>query len=80
MEATIAKWGNSLALRLPREIAKTAKLAEGDPVALSIENEALVIRPTRKSFKLSELLDGYERPAGNSDEVDWGAPKGDEAW
>ena len=80
MQGTIAKWGNSLGVRLPRHIAESAKLAEGESVNFSVEDGALVIRPTRKKFKLSDLLANYERPDAKSDEVDWGKPQGDEAW
>jgi antitoxin component of MazEF toxin-antitoxin module len=67
-------------VRLPRHIVESAKLAEGESVNFSIEDGALVIRPTRKRFKLADLLNGYQRSEIKSDEVDWGQPKGDEAW
>jgi antitoxin MazE len=73
---TIFKSGNSLAVRLPRHIAESAKLSEGQCVELTVEDEALVVRPSRKKLKLADLLAGYER----RDEVDWGGPVGDEAW
>lgn len=75
--ATVSKWGNSLALRLPQHLAESVKLTEGQTVEFAVEDEALVIRPTRKKPKLADLLKGYERRAG---EADWGAPVGDEAW
>ncbi len=74
---TVSKWGNSLALRLPAHVAESAKLTAGQTVELAVEDEALVIRPTRKKIKLADLLDGYERRTG---EADWGKPVGDEAW
>lgn len=66
-----------MALRLPRGLAESAKLSEGQTVELAVKDQMLVVRPTRKKFKLAELLEGYERREG---EVDWGAPVGDEAW
>ncbi|MEN5147205.1 AbrB/MazE/SpoVT family DNA-binding domain-containing protein [Brevundimonas diminuta] len=75
--ATVSKWGNSLALRLPQHLAESVRLTEGQTVELAVEDEALVIRPTRKKLKLADLLEGYERRTG---EVDWGQPKGDEVW
>jgi antitoxin MazE len=76
MRATIAKWGNSLALRLPRNIAEGAKLVEGAPVDLEVEGDSIRVTPRRPKFKLADLLIG-ERASG---EVDWGEPKGDEVW
>lgn len=75
---TIAKWGNSLALRLPRHIANDVKFVEGQSVEMEVVNDTLVIRPTRQRFKLADLLAGYER--NEAVEADWGQPKGDEAW
>ncbi len=75
---TIAKWGNSLALRLPRHIVDDVKFAEGQSVEIEVVNDTLVIRPTRQRFKLADLLAGYER--NEAVEADWGQPKGDEAW
>ncbi len=77
MQGTVAKWGNSLAVRLPRHLAESARLGEGVTVSLEIEDEALVIRPTRKRFKLADLL---AQESAKHDEVDWGKPKGDEVW
>jgi antitoxin MazE len=76
MHATISKWGNSLALRLPRNLAEEVHLSEGASVDLVVEDGALKITPSRKKFKLSDLL--AEEPRAS--EVDWGKSKGDEAW
>jgi len=37
MTATIQKWGNSLALRIPPAVAKHTHVQEGDPVVLKAE-------------------------------------------
>jgi antitoxin MazE len=85
-EALICKWGNSLALRLPRHVADQVRLVEGSTVYLEVEADgALKVTPTRKKFKLAELLEGHprrdsDRTAEKSPEVDWGPPKGDEVW
>jgi antitoxin MazE len=76
MRTTITKWGNSLALRLPRHLAEEVKLVEGATVSLEIEDGSLRVTPIRPKFKLSELLAG-ERHAG---EYNWGEAKGDEGW
>ena len=56
-ETTISKWGNSLAVRIPLMIAKQAGIAEGDSIAMALDNEgAIVLRPTRRRYQLSELV------------------------
>jgi len=78
MQGTISKWGNSLALRLPRHIAEGVKLSEGQTVDLEIADETLIVRPARKRFRLKELLADYQRHERG--ETEWGPPKGDEVW
>jgi len=79
MTTTIAKWGNSLALRLPRNIAEDARMFEGTPVALHVEGERLVVTPARPKYKLSDLLKNM-RVENRHDEVDWGKARGEEEW
>lgn len=68
-----------MALRLPRHIAEGVKLTEGQTVDLEIADETLIVRPTRKRFRLKDLLAGYERRHSHP-ETDWGPPTGDEVW
>jgi antitoxin MazE len=79
MQTTVSKWGNSLALRLPRHIAESVRLTEGQTVEFEIEDETLIVRPTRKRLKLANLLADYHR-RDPKDEIDWGQPVGDEIW
>lgn len=84
MHGTISKWGNSLALRLPRHVADQVHLVEGSTVQFEIDDGTLKVIPSRKRFKLSELLEGEPRRARTKEnptaEVDWGKPSGDETW
>jgi len=82
MKSAIAKWGNSLALRLPRALAESASLREGSPVELRIEGDSLVVTPTRPRYRLDELLASYDPQDGpdTSKEVDWGSSRGREEW
>lgn len=82
MNSTICKWGNSLALRLPKYIADEVRLVEGTTVDLVVEDGVLKVTPSRQKFRLSELLEGEQKRAKNvpSTEIDWGKPAGDEAW
>jgi antitoxin MazE len=57
MEAKVRKWGNSLAIRIPRAFAEELELADDTSVELSLEDDALVIhRATESSLRLHDLL------------------------
>lgn len=80
MQATINRWGNSLALRLPKHVADEARLVEGACVDVELKDGMICLKPTRKKFKLSELLAGEPARSTEMKEDDWGKPAGDEAW
>jgi antitoxin MazE len=79
-DSRIAKWGNSLAVRIPLAVAKQAGLAEGDSVKLTLDGEGgIVLRPSRRKYGLSELV--AQITAKNCHrETDWGRPQGEEIW
>lgn len=79
MRTSIGKWGNSLALRLPRKLAEDIGLVEGTTVDLCVEGDALVVVPARKKYRLSDLL-AETKPEVQQAETEWGAPRGKEAW
>ncbi len=79
MEAKIRHWGNSLALRIPRDYAQNLQLQEGSAVTLELRDGALLIRPDRQKPTLDALLRGVT-PELVSGEEDWGAPQGAEEW
>ena len=75
----IAKWGNSLGLRLPKSVALEAQVDEGDRVDVSVKHGAIVIRPSRPTYTLEKLV-GKITPRNRHDESGWGMPIGHEAW
>lgn len=78
MKTNVAKWGNSLAVRLPRHVAEEMRLAEGSSVDINVESGVLVLRPARPRYKLGDLLGGLNRKAMRAAWT-WGADKGREA-
>ncbi len=78
MQGQIGKWGNSLALRLPRSLAADVRFHEGTRVDLYIDDGSLVVRVARPKYKLAELLSGEKRRKHK--EVDWGNGEGEEDW
>ena len=75
----LAKWGNSLGLRLPKSVAREAQLDEGDTVDVSVDNGAIVIRPSRPRYSLDELVRRIT-VRNRHQESDWGTAIGDEVW
>jgi len=53
MNLQLAKWGNSLALRIPAEIVRSIGIKEGDSVEASLTADGgLAIRPARWDRKI----------------------------
>jgi antitoxin MazE len=79
-DTQVSKWGNSLAVRIPRGIAKEARFTEGDRLTLNISRDgSIVLRPTRRKYELRELVSQIS-PKNLHSETDWGQPTGKETW
>ena len=77
---TIQKWGNSLAVRIPRDIAEELDLSEGKHVMIKHKDGMLTVRPVQiPSYSLKELLKGVTKMNLHK-EIDWGPPRGKEIW
>lgn len=80
MTFQIAKWGNSLGVRIPREIAKQLHMEEGTAVTFTVVDGSLMIQAqTRKKYTLSELLEGMTEDNFHP-ETNTGTPVGNEIW
>ena len=79
MTTQLAKWGNSLALRIPKNIAAEANVEDGDAVDVSVENGAIVVRATAASYSIEDLARGITK-RNRHVETDWGVPVGNESW
>lgn len=75
----VARWGNSLGLRLPKAVAREARIDEGDSVDVSVDDGAIVVRPSRARYSLDELV-GRITVRNRHAETGWGGPVGDEVW
>jgi antitoxin MazE len=77
MTATIQKWGNRLALRIPKAVAKQIQIQEGDPVTLKVGAAGLTVKAISKRLELDDLLRKVT-PKNLHSESDWGADCGRE--
>lgn len=59
MKNRVQKWGNSLAVRIPRSFAKAMGWEENAPIAMSLEDGSLIIKTDReRAWDLGSLLGG----------------------
>jgi antitoxin MazE len=75
----VTRWGNSLAVRIPKHLAEQTNITEGSEVELGVADGAVTVRPKARSYTLQELLDQVT-PENRHDEIDWGEPQGREIW
>jgi antitoxin MazE len=80
METVIKKWGNSLALRIPKPLADEVGLEEDSAVDLFLEEGKLVIAPAMAPRYALESLLAEVTVENLHDEVDVGVAVGVEAW
>ncbi|MBI2623890.1 AbrB/MazE/SpoVT family DNA-binding domain-containing protein [Candidatus Parcubacteria bacterium] len=80
MSTKVQKWGNSLAVRLPKEVAVKFGLKEGAVVQIVPSVKNIILKPvSRKRLTLRDLV-GEITPKNRHDEVSWGKPRGREVW
>ena len=80
MQTTIQKWGNSLAVRIPKAFVKEAHVAYGTLVDMSVEDGKIVIDPhAEPEYRLEDLLKGVTNRNLHA-EVATGGAVGREAW
>ncbi len=77
MQVQIARWGNSLGLRIPKDLAARAGLRAGSSVEIVAEGDRIVITPARPRYALADLLEGVT-PEAMRDAFDWGPDRGRE--
>lgn len=80
MESRVQKWGNSLALRIPKPLAAEIGLEDNSAVELSLRNGKLVIAPvSQPALSLEQLLSQVTKQNLHR-EVDTGSALGGEMW
>jgi antitoxin MazE len=79
MTVAVRRWGNSLALRIPKDIATTLLIEDNSLVELTVEEKTLTIKPTTTHTYLEELVSQIT-PQNLHHEVDTGRSVGNEEW
>ena len=78
MEAVVKKWGNSLGIRIPNQIAKVLSLKDGSFVDIKDKQNEIVIKPIQKS-NLAEML-SLINEQNIHEEIRTAGPVGKEIW
>jgi antitoxin MazE len=83
MKVEFLRWGNSLALRVPKPFAEEIGAVEGKAAEMTAENGVLVVkvakRRKRRRYNLEDLINAITEENRHA-ETDWGPPLGNEAW
>ncbi len=81
MQVEIKKWGNSLAIRIPKSFANQIEINQGSIIDLFTKDGKLIIKPIKKNkeYSLDVLLEGVSEKNIHK-EIGYGEPMGDEIW
>jgi len=80
MKTRVQKWGNSLALRIPKSFATEVGLDSDSSVEMSLKDGKLIVfRAEKPRFTLRQLL-AQVTNENLHDEVETGSPVGGEVW
>lgn len=80
MRTKVQKWGNSLAVRIPKTFAEEVGLADDSSIEMRLVKGGLLLEPAPVwGASLDELLDGITDDNVHA-EVDWGPAQGKEIW
>jgi antitoxin MazE len=82
MKVKVSKWGNSLAVRLPRGAIEAVGAKEGSELDLTVERNGLYLRQPRQTSAelLADMVAEMKRlgPENAPETVDWGPDRGSE--
>ena len=78
MTTKIQKWGNSLGVRIPKEIAHETRMREGSIISFSVEDGVLMLSHSKKlKYTLEGLMKGFDKKTQHT-MVEWGHDVGGE--
>jgi antitoxin MazE len=76
-KAQVVKWGNSLAVRIPKGVAEEAGVKEGDAIVIEAADGQIELRRMDRIPTLKELV-ARITPQNRYGETDWGPDRGKE--
>ncbi len=81
MLVKVQKWGNSLAVRIPKAFAGEINITENSSVNLTLIDGSINLKPTENNYeyRLDDLIEQVNESNLHS-EYDSGKPEGKEIW
>ena len=80
MKTKVSRWGNSLALRIPKKLASSHQIMQGSDVEILEREDGLLLRSVpKKTYSLGALLDGVTE-SNRHKEISPARPVGKEIW
>jgi antitoxin MazE len=80
MRSQLTRWGNSVAVRVPKRVLEDAQLSAGDTIEFVVTKPGVIsLRATEKTPTLKSLI-AKITPENCHGETDWGGPVGNESW
>lgn len=76
-KAQVVKWGNSLAVRIPKAVAEEARVKEGDAIVIEAVRGRIELRTAERIPTLKELV-AQITPENRQEETHWGPDRGKE--
>ena len=80
MLAKVQRWGNSLAIRIPRSFVAEAGFENDGPVNMQVAEGKLIIESVSTPAYTLEDLVAQITDENLHEEYDWGKPIGKEVW
>lgn len=77
MKSKMQRWGNCLAVRIPKAFAREAGLEDRSPIELRLDGSTIVVEPIGSVPTLEELLAGAT-PGNAHLDLDWRPEPGPE--
>lgn len=80
MQGRIQKWGNSLALRIPKSFAEEVGIARDVPVDVSLADGKIIVEPVKRSVITLDQLLSQVTDDNRHHEIETGPAVGKETW
>lgn len=80
MKTTAQKWGNSLAIRVPKSVAVQVRIKAQDDLVIEVQDGNVVLKPhLKRVYRLEDLVKQIT-PKNVHGEIDTGTPVGRDIW
>lgn len=79
MTTTVKKWGNSLGLRLPKNIAELMEIKDGTNISINLNDGTIEITKIQENIELDSFLLGINEENMHN-EISSNTPIGKEVW